>query len=286
MTDQLGLTIDYYIADYTAAQSNNYMNTVAITLVTYDTLHLLPKRYQIQYIYCGSWSQIRVLYIAICLFVWLYLIIVFYTQSNNFLSEGYAIIPITIKVLPVIRLRAAWECNRTISIVLYIFSAAEALSGLASAIFNAYFARLYNIDNYPLHGCWVSASSISLSLKVHVVDTAFTLTRAASTVLETILTLVKFVMTYRETKAPASTLGERVSHMKIFTPVLFVFYRDGTLLFLPWIAVVYSMAGARLILNIREAGQKLGESLVTRLGGSIQFRHTTYNDEESLPNAE
>ncbi|KAJ3566191.1 hypothetical protein NP233_g7154 [Leucocoprinus birnbaumii] len=296
LTDQWGLTLDDYTADYIATQSNNSMNTVAVTLLAYDTLHLLPK--EIRYIYCGSWSRMRILYITIRLSVWFYLIMMLYTQGNNFLSEswyailinanislykslGTVIIPIVIKVLLVIRLRAAWEYNRTVTVVLYIFSAAEAL--------------------------------------IYAVNATFTIIRAASTVLETVLTIVGFAVSYRETKALASTFGKRISHMKTFTPVLFVFYRDGMFLFLPilihsaiqiltifhllpstpaaarfssitwnvWIAVAYSMAGARLILNVREAGCKVEESLITGPGHSIQFLHVTdCNDEESLSNAE
>ncbi|KAJ3560480.1 hypothetical protein NP233_g10813 [Leucocoprinus birnbaumii] len=139
--------------------------------------------------------------------------------------------------------------------------------------------------------------------------------QAGSALIESILIFVKFIMTYQNTRAAGSTVHERISHMKAFNPLLYVFYRDGTLFFIPmlvlsildittwfvdltqtivgfvlintnvwyiWLYVFYWLITTRLILNIRMADCDFNESLVSKPIHSIQFHRTTHHDSDGI----
>ncbi|KAJ3562409.1 hypothetical protein NP233_g9588 [Leucocoprinus birnbaumii] len=114
------------------------------------------------------------------------------------------------------------------------------------------------------------------------------------------------------------TTQERLTHMQVFNPLLYVFYRDGTLFFIPifalsvvqilasfdlltpiranlsftqsfwslWVYVVYSMTPARLVINVRKAGGRLNESLLSRPMQSLHFAHHVNTEEESMNSEE
>ena len=59
--------------------------------------------------------------------------------------------------------------------------------------------------------------------------------RATVTAIEVLLTFIRFTMTYKTQMAFGDGMPSHISHMKTSTRLLYVFYRDGTLLFIPWV---------------------------------------------------
>ena len=59
------------------------------------------------------------------------------------------------------------------------------------------------------------------------------ITRVTTTSIEILLTFIRFTMTYKTQMVFGDGIGSRISHMKTSTRLLYVFYRDGTLLFIP-----------------------------------------------------
>ncbi|KAF5344855.1 hypothetical protein D9756_011180 [Leucocoprinus leucothites] len=240
-----------------------------------------------------------------------------------------------VKVLLVLRLRAVWnnaragkalthkasftsstdhdKSTKTVTLVLYFITAVDTLVKLASVIVDIFVPLNSTFDRVPLHGCYVSGDVVWLAMKA---SAASVISRAATTTIETLLCLVSFAMIYRMREAIGPTIHERISHVRSFTPLIYVVYRDGTLLFLPiwifsaltlvntfnlapqsllgfkeldwniWGTVVYSIIGARLIINIRKADCGFGESLLSRemhSGAMPQFHNSTDHDDEDSP---
>ncbi|KAF5344760.1 hypothetical protein D9756_011064 [Leucocoprinus leucothites] len=274
MSDPYGLTRGDYIMDREFMQLNTYIQIIAITVLGYDTIYLIPQ--EVKYIYRGAWTRIRAIYVIIRLCVWFHLIVEFYTWTNNFLSKpvrfcelvivivlslithysaiqrctiAYSdiniivinlIIPVTMKILLVLRLRAAWNNNRIVTIILYTLTAAEAITGVISVVVHSLFHSNFTLVDYPLHGCWLGSDSDlppPLFDVMEKVAGTFVGVRGVSALIETLLTVVRFGITYRDAKATGSTIQERLSHIQLFTPLLYVFYRDGTLLLIPILAL-------------------------------------------------
>jgi len=61
------------------------------------------------------------------------------------------------------------------------------------------------------------------------------ITRTTATAIEVFLTFIKFTMTYKTQRVFGDGIRSRILHMKTSTHLLYVFYRDGTLLFIPWV---------------------------------------------------
>jgi len=59
------------------------------------------------------------------------------------------------------------------------------------------------------------------------------LIRATTTAIEVLLTIIRFTMTYKTQRAFGGGMRGCISHMQTSTRLLYVFYRDGTLLFIP-----------------------------------------------------
>jgi len=57
--------------------------------------------------------------------------------------------------------------------------------------------------------------------------------RATTTAIEVLLTFIRFTMTYKTQRVFGDGMLSRISHMRTSTRLLYVFYRDGTLLFIP-----------------------------------------------------
>jgi len=57
--------------------------------------------------------------------------------------------------------------------------------------------------------------------------------RATTTAIEVLLTFIRFTMTYKTQQAFGDGIRGCISHMQTSTRLLYVFYRDGTLLFIP-----------------------------------------------------
>ena len=57
--------------------------------------------------------------------------------------------------------------------------------------------------------------------------------RTTATAIEVLLTFIRFTVTYKTQKAFSDGMRGRILHMQTSTHLLYVFYRDGTLLFIP-----------------------------------------------------
>ncbi|KAJ3557937.1 hypothetical protein NP233_g11611 [Leucocoprinus birnbaumii] len=107
---------------------------------------------------------------------------------------------------------------------------------------------------------------------------------------------------------PGETVWHRISHVRKFTPVMYTFYRDGTLFTIPILVLVslvlaagrtniftnpldyfhwpaflelaYYLVGTRLILNLRKANCKLTESVVSCPRASVLLFHQSQWQED------
>ena len=57
--------------------------------------------------------------------------------------------------------------------------------------------------------------------------------RTLTTAIEVLLTLIRFIMTFRTQRVFGEGIWSRISHMQTSTRLLYIFYRDGTLLLIP-----------------------------------------------------
>ena len=64
--------------------------------------------------------------------------------------------------------------------------------------------------------------------------------RTITTAIEALFTLIGFIMTYRTQNAFWHGICRRISHMKTSTCRLYMFYRDGALLFILWVQMQIS----------------------------------------------
>ena len=102
----------------------------------------------------------------------------------------------------------------------------------------------------PLHSCWVNPTHLyniqhSLNCICICVLTYFTfltcifiltqkrIIRATTTAVAVLLTFIKFTMTYKTQRVSRDGMRGHISYMKASTRLLYVFYRDGILLFIP-----------------------------------------------------
>ncbi|KAF5345405.1 hypothetical protein D9756_010972 [Leucocoprinus leucothites] len=336
-----------YLADLNHLQVNTYVRCIATTLLAYDTIYLMPQ--EAKYMYRGTWTRMRIIYFLIRITTWFYIISIkawstaylpgtvrdtyehvpltfllilgLYFQwciaIRGWLDElaSDVIIPSTMKVLLILRLRAVWNNNRIMTFVLFFLTTIEVLNGILVMILSGWIATTSSLSGFPFHGCIVADSSLFLRPAYITSKAMLSIVRMTSTSVETLLTIVSFIITYRRVHAIGSTVRQRILHIQSFAPLVYVFYRDGTLLFIPvwiftmleflndyklmtwsifqlaidwtvWVAVVYSAIGARLVLNLREADCSIGESLVSKPMQSLQFRHTVRNNDSELGTSE
>ncbi|KAJ3558865.1 hypothetical protein NP233_g11410 [Leucocoprinus birnbaumii] len=211
MTDQYGYTVADYALFSEGFKIANYGLVIAITTLVYDSIRLLPL--EVQYIYrvlvtnANHTPHRHGADIFCC------------DLKQTIISFIAVLLPITLKVMLVIRLRAVWNNSRAVA------ATAQILNDI-----------LWTIDKSPVENCWVggSGSDIPLSDIMFIkATTTFNFMRAGSALIESILTFVRFIMTLQNIRGAGSTFHERISHIKNVTPLLYVFYRDGTLLFIP-----------------------------------------------------
>jgi len=78
-------------------------------------------------------------------------------------------------------------------------------------------------------------SSIFLFSDLHIFLHKKRIIRMTATAIEVLLTLIRFIMTYKAQRVCGDGVRSRISHMKTSTRLSYVFYRDGTLLLIPWV---------------------------------------------------
>ncbi|KAF5344861.1 hypothetical protein D9756_011176 [Leucocoprinus leucothites] len=93
MADQWGLMPEDYAADSSTARTNTYVRSIAITLLAYDTIYLIPDELalcKVRYMYWnGPWSRPRIIHLTIRITTWIHALFDFYTQNNTFLSGSH-----------------------------------------------------------------------------------------------------------------------------------------------------------------------------------------------------
>ncbi|KAF9441757.1 hypothetical protein P691DRAFT_765919 [Macrolepiota fuliginosa MF-IS2] len=159
---------------------------------------------------------------------------------------------VTTKVLLIMRLRALWNCNRGVTIFLAISTASMSLSSctgsanpdtnnpaelliyMIMSFFDCVSFQKYGSDSIPLHGCYIGPNlPPNILLAWFRMHKGAWITRFSIILMEVILTLVKFWGTLADVKATGASLRARIAFFKNFSPVIYVFYRDGTLFFIP-----------------------------------------------------
>jgi len=119
-------------------------------------------------------------------------------------------------------------------------------SAMSEVIFEVYVNSVSGVP-LPAHGCWLSGTpflNIESSLGTALDSIFFLLIctfilkrkriiKVITTTIEVLLTFIRFTMTYKTQKVFGDGIRNRISHMQSSTRLLYVFYRDGTLLFIP-----------------------------------------------------
>ncbi|KAJ3573416.1 hypothetical protein NP233_g2458 [Leucocoprinus birnbaumii] len=277
-TYQYGLELGDFVDDFILTRQHTYAQAPAVSLLVYDSICLMPSNTftsaqarPLEFAVLisldrGKWSRTQVLYLVIRLCTWCHALINLYTM----------------------RIRAVWNNSYIVTVVLYVLVLAEGLLGLTAAILTIYSSMVSAVGDIPLHGCLYSNELDTMGNISTRVTGAFVIYGLFASTVAIGLTIVPFMRYYKMLKFTGPTPLERISHMQMVTPLLYVFYRDGTLLLIPvwilsllevfeifsfnfatndlsvWLGVGYGMVGARLILNIRSAGCDLGETLLSR----------------------
>ncbi|KAF9451847.1 hypothetical protein P691DRAFT_806506 [Macrolepiota fuliginosa MF-IS2] len=134
--------------------------------------------------------------------------------------------------------------------------------------------------------------------------------RLVTNSLELLLLLIGL---YRSLKDSRYHFQKGQMRMRQIAPVLYVFYRDGTMFYIPvfglsafgfiasfdahinaqlqacanweaWLAIAYYICGTRLILNIRSAGMKFTTSMITQHISSLVFdRGSSVESDDECP---
>ncbi|KAF9448711.1 hypothetical protein P691DRAFT_775198 [Macrolepiota fuliginosa MF-IS2] len=275
-----------------------YVYAAAITLVVYDSLILFRR--EVNYIYRASPLLVKWIYIlikVIGLTIFLLDFFTYYTWHKRPMVSYTAII----KTLLVLRLRALYQNSRGVTIILYLATALEVMSTTYAFLMAGLNIQWYTVAPAPVPGCPLGPQNQMSHFHSPIVAWG---TRVASSSLEILLLLVAL---YRNLRGPKNCFLEGWKHTKQIAPVLYVFYRDGTLFYIPvfglsifgfvaafdthlsaqipcanweaWLAIAYYIAGTRLILNIRSAGLKFTMTMISQPISSLGFNNGSSSTE-------
>ncbi|KAF5357135.1 hypothetical protein D9756_006817 [Leucocoprinus leucothites] len=291
------------------------------TLFIYDSLIMFPAEIE-EKIYCHNYipdnetgwhSVLHWIPVSCLMAVWV---------TALALDIGYTSI---IKLILVLRLRAIYRHDRKVSIILYTLMTIEMIGALGALIgFVAVSTKYPAQVPFPFVGCWsrrtappfstfYDKTALVLWYISHVLPMPSTnnltlgrITRFSTTAVEAILMLTKLGEALnKERRLSDKSLLSAILELRRLTPVLYIFYRDGALLFIPifiintlgilgktlpnsivggidwsmWLLLTYQICGSRLILNIRRANEKLTGSMVPQYLSTLRFesRNSTSN---------
>ncbi|KAF9451848.1 hypothetical protein P691DRAFT_772802 [Macrolepiota fuliginosa MF-IS2] len=292
----------------------NYTYAAAVTLVVYDSLILFRR--EVNHIYSGPRSLAKWIYVLIKVMGLTMFSHDFYTyytphkestEPNRYDGFPTTISRITgvglfevgdtaiIKTLLVMRLRALYRNHRGVTIILCITTAIELMSTTYAYVMAGLNNQWYVVVPDPLPGCTLGPQNTMTHFRSPVVAWS---TRLASNSLELLFLLYGL---YRCLKGSESYFKKGWGHMRQIAPVLYVFYRDGTMFYIPifvlsaigfvgsidtrivthlscanweaWLAIAYYICGTRLILNIYSAGTEFTTSMITQHVSSVAFNH-------------
>ncbi|KAF9451126.1 hypothetical protein P691DRAFT_757603 [Macrolepiota fuliginosa MF-IS2] len=336
--DEFGITPEQYASGLHHMYTTSSLYYVALTLFVYDSLCLMSR--EVDHIHRGKWTLVRTIYLSIRVWTLSYLMYVspvllltvklmktrfaLYTWTHNYLpapvsldNVSYTMLILNymgsyaqhifgtedsvVKILLVLRLRALWGGNLMVTTILLLATAAEMIINSFSTFAVGIINQKYMLSGFPLWSCFTVDPTPRETHILHVAQSGLSL--------ELGLTLIKLGGELNRVRLLGNTIAERVAHVKTYTPIIYVFYRDGTLFFIPfsvmavfallsvltlapngfnpfaidwtpWVAIVYYLCGTRLILNVREAGCKLTQSMFTRPEfETLRFQRTHRGDE-------
>ncbi|KAJ3567490.1 hypothetical protein NP233_g6330 [Leucocoprinus birnbaumii] len=192
----------YYASFVESSIINTYIYSAAFTILAYDVFYLMPQ--EVKYIHKSLRSRMSFIYFIIRIAAWVDVAFTFHTYYTAFLSRKVCsfqkrfsgstsdgstycflpqlqwcivgvgfnqlmsrlLIPITMKVLLVIRLRAAWGNGRIVSVMLYMLMGAEFLIGLVVVIFAIYVDFKGVGGGSPIPGCGYTGDDIPTLLGI------------------------------------------------------------------------------------------------------------------------
>lgn len=322
MADVPGL-IPAFQEEVARMELNSYIQYSAITLFSYDSLRIIPR--EVKHIYRGGPRFLRIIYFSVRICTLLHLIIMAYTSQNYVLPKSWCIASTWIdsvaftlflqamtRILLVVRLRALWNQDKTVTVILYILTGAGVLVDLISVCIENYYISRFAIDRFFLTGCAIIQNEgLQFYSIQHKLALASSIVGVVSTTVGVALTIMRFMGTYSDSRFAGPTFRERISFIKEVTPVIYVFHRDGTLFFIPilpfmvlqlvavlstndlfnplrldwssWVAFMHYFTGTRLILNLLEANCKLSESIVSRqVYTPLQFYQEENHEDEGM----
>ncbi|KAF9440463.1 hypothetical protein P691DRAFT_780073 [Macrolepiota fuliginosa MF-IS2] len=300
------------IYDLETMYMGGYVYCSALALLIYDSLCIFPQ--EVKYLYRWPWSIIQAIYILLRVCTCIYLISNVYGFQATFLSKSVClgigwshkiiidiIIPSIMKILLIIRVRAIWDYNIRVTIALVFITALDILLGIVRTVIVGVIYQQYSVGGTPVHDCFEKYYSPSDTHLLDSVEFVVLAGRCIITGIEVLLILVRLFQALKQVKLMGHTFYERMVHIKRLMPVIYVFYRDGTLLIIPifgtsmlafantlsskpifgavdlggWLALVYYICGTRLVLNLREVNCKITESILPQNFSDLQFNHET-----------
>ncbi|KAF9044942.1 hypothetical protein BJ165DRAFT_1474381 [Panaeolus papilionaceus] len=260
-----------------SSQTISYMFVSAGTLMVYDTLLVLPR--EVTHIWSAKWSAPKVLYLLtrywglVILFVDLSVYTHLQTSVQwcqrflwyNMTIGSTSTLSLLVNIVLMMRLYALY--GRSIQIVLFlvVIFLADIVLAVLSVVFtgpSAYSTTFVAPPSLPLLGC-LSAPDISNTIYGWIGGLA--------------TAIILFVMMAYKLLSNNRTRPRRTAHTSL-PPLIVAFYRDGTMAFflimcvtvvgfilsftidgplqisyMPWVTVITSACGSRLILHLREA---------------------------------
>ena len=275
---------------FQSTQTANYFNLAAAVLAVYDIMLTFPSEYA--YIWRKRWSLPNILYV-LCRHYGTFTIVLNFIisaqlQSSLPLCKVYLVyrivaagevVTILVNVICLTRLRALYRNARGfLPVMLVIFAAELAVELWAAAALSEKIVAGAGIGSpfFPLPGCYSIPSGEALSATLLWVMSLFFSTILFLLMLKQYLTMIQRLRTVD------SNTGLEL------TPMLKAFYTSGTVWYLvftvaliahamsyyllqgaartiglPWLTVCQSIAGSRLILDLRESDHMQTEGIST-----------------------
>ncbi|KAF7768681.1 hypothetical protein Agabi119p4_7924 [Agaricus bisporus var. burnettii] len=236
-----GYTQDAIVALYSQAAAVKYTNVAAITIVIYDSLILLHR--ELEYVYRGRQTVIKWIYVLIKLtgliiFGLNFVAFLVPPQTLTGLSRCFVrhwiagfffeiVYTAVIKTLLVLRLRALYGNNKSVTVLLCVATVVELIGTTYAYMFTGLNLQRFVASPAPVPGCTLKPGA---HLRLYRSLTLVWATRFASNSFELVLLLYGLYQSLKET---GSYFRKGWARTKEVAPILYVFYRDGTFFYIP-----------------------------------------------------
>lgn len=299
------LTPELLLGLVSSSRIKVYIGATAAALFVYDWLLLLSREIQAGiYRAAKKRSTSTTIYVLMKIFGIIFFLGIFLnsvnprpTKKSCTAASWMFALPIflgytpLLKTLLILRLRALYRYEKKVSMLLYTLLAIEIMSGLLalSAAMGVYMVSTPLPVFPPLMGCVLSTPSGMLAVVYGSALTISWIVRLVTSSIELILMIYKLLTTLNTGEVISFLM---LTQIKKLTPVLYVFYRDGMLMFIPiffintlgfiasvqgiktnlfntidwdvWLVIVYQVFGSRLILNLCNANAELIGTTISR----------------------